>query len=62
MLIGIIILGIFAFLIIKLRQQIYASDNTALKTVTKVGDFFIWLRFIFFIIFFGGIILVGKSR
>ena len=59
---GIIILVIFSLVIINLRQQAYASNNTALKTVMKVGDFFIFMRFIFFIIFFGGLILFAKSK
>ena len=61
-LVGSFILVIFSIIIINLRHRVDSSDNTVLKTAAKVGKVFIWIRFIFFIVFFGGIILFAKSR
>ena len=50
--VGIIILAIVIAAILKFRNYVNTQGNPALKTAMKIGDFFIWIRFIGFIILF----------
>ena len=50
MFIGLLILILFVMVIVFLRKKTQESDNQVLKTAMRVGDFFIWVRFLSFII------------
>ena len=45
---GIIILAVIIAAILKLRHHINTQGSPALKTAMKIGDFFVWVRFIGF--------------
>ena len=63
MIIGLVIIVIISIFIFLLRKTIQASNNNTLKNVIKVGDFFIWGRFILFLIITGIILIfVNKNK
>lgn len=42
--IGLLIIIVFSIIIILVRKKINRSDNPHLKTLMKVGDYYIWFR------------------
>jgi len=62
MLAGVLILVAISIGIIYLRKTVESSNNSTLKTAMKIGDYIIWIRFIFFIVFFGGILVYAKLK
>ena len=60
--IGIIIIIIVCIIVIALRKKVDKSNNTTLKTVMKVGDLFIWLRFLFVLIPLIILMLIAKKN
>jgi hypothetical protein len=62
MLAGVLILVVISIGIIYLRKTVESSNNSTLKTAMKIGDYIIWIRFIFFIVFFGGILVYAKLK
>jgi hypothetical protein len=62
MLFGLFILILFSMVIIFLRKKTQESNNSVLKTAMKVGDFFIWVRFLSFIIILMLFLLFAFSK
>ena len=50
--VGIIILAVIIVAILKLRHYTNTQGGPVLKTAMKIGDFFVWIRFIGFAILF----------
>jgi hypothetical protein len=62
---GIIILVVVAVAILYLRHYTNTQGSSAMKTAMKVGDFFVWIRFIGFgilFLFLMFIILAAKNK
>jgi hypothetical protein len=55
---GIIILAFAIIGILRLRHYTNTQGSPAMKTVMKIGDFFVWLRFIGFGILFLFLMLI----
>ena len=61
--IGLLILIVFCAIIIKFRSKIETSDNVYLKRAAKIGDWFVWFRFIMGLLLLAfGLLIFSKVR
>lgn len=61
--IGLLILIVFCAIIVKFRGKIETSDNVYLKRAAKIGDWFVWFRFIMGLLLLAfGLLIFSKVR
>ena len=59
--VGLLILIVFCVIIVMVRKKIHASDNVYLKRAAKIGDWFVWFRFIMGLLLLAfGLLIVSK--
>ena len=60
--IGLLIIFVVIGIILFLRNKVKNSDNTTLKTIMKVSDFFVTVRFLLFVLPFLFLFLIFSKK